>query len=186
MKTDMTKAAISLKDVFTFDSTFNRKQSSESQNDSAGFDERFYDSFFSEKALTLHVHNCYKVVMSNQVKPGSHITVTGGRVPGRERLRYLRLVPGTAGRVQSCLRYRRYRTVKEKQSHGVFAEMEFFLVRFQNGCKKARNKTILANFFFFLVIEHSTKEEVKSNVNTTFGLVKYFDNVNKMDNSTVC
>ena len=42
---------------------------------------------------------------------------TGGSLQGRVRLQYLRIVPGTAGRVQSCLRYRWYRTVREKQSH---------------------------------------------------------------------
>ena len=41
---------------------------------------------------------------------------TRGSVQGRVRLRYLRLVPGTAGRVQSFLWYRRYRTVREKES----------------------------------------------------------------------
>ena len=37
---------------------------------------------------------------------------------------------------------------------------------------------------FFLVIEDSTEEEIKSKVNTNFRLVKYFDYVNKIDNST--
>ena len=37
--------------------------------------------------------------------------------------------------------------------------------------------------FFFLVIEDSTEERIKSKVNTNFGSVKYFENVNKMDNS---
>ena len=56
------------------------------------------------------------------LKPGSHITVMVPAVPavvvpGRVRLRHLLLVPATAGRVQSCLRYHRYRTVREKESH---------------------------------------------------------------------
>ena len=33
---------------------------------------------------------------------------------GGAQLRYLRLIPCTAGRVQSCLRYRLYRTVRFK------------------------------------------------------------------------
>ena len=60
--------------------------------------------------------------------------------------------------------------------------MECFIVRFQNGCKK---RAIFANVFF-LVIEDSTEEEIKSKVNTNFGSVKYFHNVSKMDNSTDC
>ena len=85
----------------------------------------------------------------------------------------------------SCPRYRRQnsilsavppvRTVREKQSHES-DEVEFSIVRFQNGCKKQ------AIFF----VEDSTEEEIKSKVNTNFGLVKYFDNVNKMDNPTDC
>ena len=42
---------------------------------------------------------------------------TGGSVQRRVRLRYLRFVPGTSDRVQSCLWYRLYRTVREKLSY---------------------------------------------------------------------
>ena len=59
--------------------------------------------------------------------------------------------------------------------------MDFFIVRFQNGCKKAINEQFFANVFF--VIEDSTEDEIKSKVNINFGSVKYFDNVHKMDNS---
>ena len=47
-------------------------------------------------------------------------------------------------------------------------------------------KHVIFSNFFFLVIEDSTDEEIKSKLNTNFGLVKYFNNVNKMDNSTDC
>ena len=47
-----------LRTLFTFettaDSTFNRKPSSECQNDYASFDELFCDNFFSEKSLILN------------------------------------------------------------------------------------------------------------------------------------
>ena len=42
---------------------------------------------------------------------------TSGSAPGKVRLRYLSLVPGTAGKVQSCLWYRRYRTVRSGKSN---------------------------------------------------------------------
>ena len=99
---------------------------------------------------------------------------------GRVRLRYLRLVPGTAGRVQSCLRYRQYGTAISS----VFDDEEFFIVRLKMAARKQETSK-LANVFF-LVIEDSIEEEIKSNVNTNFGSVKYFENVNKMDNSTDC
>ena len=50
-------------------------------------------------------------------KPGFPYNGTCGSIQGRVRLRYPRRVLGTAGRVQSCLRYHRYRTVRENQSH---------------------------------------------------------------------
>ena len=64
-------------------------------------------------------------------KPGSHITVMVPAVPAAvSKAEYdygtcalsqvpqaeLNLVPGTAGRVEFCPRYRRYRTVRQKQS----------------------------------------------------------------------
>ena len=64
-------------------------------------------------------------------KPGSHITVMVPAVPAAvSKAEYdygtcvlsqvpqeeLNLVPGTAGRVESCPRYRRYRTVGQKES----------------------------------------------------------------------
>ena len=64
-------------------------------------------------------------------KPGSHITVMVPAVPGAvSKAEYdygtcalsqvpqaeFSLVPGTADRVQSCPRYRRYRTVRQKES----------------------------------------------------------------------
>ena len=62
--------------------------------------------------------------------------------------------------------------------------MEFFIVRLQESKKQ---KTILSIFSSSLFnIEDSTKEEIKSNINTHFGLVKYFDNVNKIDSFTDC
>ena len=52
------------------------------------------------------------------IKPGSHITVMVSAVPAVvSKAEYDYGTYGTAGGVQSCLRYRRYRTVKEKQSH---------------------------------------------------------------------
>ena len=51
---------------------------------------------------------------------------------------------------------------------------------------RKQEKTIFATFLFFLVIEDSNEEKIKSNVSTNFGSVKYFDNINKMDNSTDC
>ena len=52
----------------------------------------------------------------------------------------------------------------------------------------AAKKQETSNFanVFFLVIEDSTEEEIKSKVNINFGSVKYFDNVHRMDNSTDC
>ena len=65
------------------------------------------------------------------LKPGSHITVMVPAVPAAvSKADYdygtcvlfqvpqaeFNLVPGTAGRVQSCHRYRRYRTVRRKES----------------------------------------------------------------------
>ena len=61
--------------------------------------------------------------------------------------------------------------------------MEFFIVRLQESKKQQNN---FVNFFFFVVIEDSTKKEIKSNINTNFGLVKYFDDVNKIDSFTDC
>ena len=93
---------------------------------------------------------------------------------------------GTAGRVRSCLRYRRYRTVTEKQSHESLMKRSSPLsaLEMAAGSKKQASfaKVVL------LVIEDSIEEEIKSNVNTKFWIivVKYFDNVNKMDNSTSC
>ena len=37
--------------------------------------------------------------------------------------------------------------------------------------QESKKQTIFANFFFFLLIEDSTKEESKSDVNTDFGFV---------------
>ena len=62
--------------------------------------------------------------------------------------------------------------------------MEFFIVRFQNGCKKNKKQAIFA--IVLLVVEDSIEEEIKSKVSINFGSVKYFDNVHKMDNSTDC
>ena len=104
---------------------------------------------------------------------------TGGSVQGRVRLRYLLLVPGTAGRVQSCLRYRRYRTVREKESHES-------LLKWSSFCKSLLKWSNFCQNVFFLVIEDSTKEESKSKVNINFGSEKYFNNVHKIDNSTDC
>ena len=63
--------------------------------------------------------------------------------------------------------------------------MEFFIVRLQ-GSKKQKKHNNFVNFFFFVVIEDLTKEEIKLNINTHFGSVKYFDNVNKIDSFTDC
>ena len=52
--------------------------------------------------------------------------------------------------------------------------------------RKQELKQFFANFFFLLVIEDSTEEESKSKVNTNFGSVKCFVNVNEMDNFTDC
>ena len=54
----------------------------------------------------------------SSLKPGSHITVMVPAVPAVvSKAEYDYGTCGTAGRVQSCLRYRRYRTVREKESH---------------------------------------------------------------------
>ena len=62
------------------------------------------------------------------IKPGSHITVMVQAAVSKAEYDYgtcvlsqvpqaeFNLVPGTAGRVQSCPRYRRYRTVRQKES----------------------------------------------------------------------
>ena len=61
--------------------------------------------------------------------------------------------------------------------------MQFFIVRLQESKKQKNN---FVNFFFIVVIEDSKEEEIKSNINTHFGSVKYFDNVNKIDSFTDC
>ena len=56
-----------------------------------------------------------------------------------------------------------------------------FIVRLQESKKQTNN--FLPIFSSSL---YTTKEKVKSNINTNFGFVKYFDNVSKIDSSTDC
>ena len=87
-----------------------------------------------------------------QVKPGSHITIMVPGVPVIvSKAEYDYTVPA------SCSRYRRQSSIlsavppvpysQGKAISRVFAEVKFFVVRFQNGCKKTRNKQFLPIFF---------------------------------------
>ena len=51
--------------------------------------------------------------------------------------------------------------------------------------KKSKKQAIFGNVFF-LVIEDSTEQKIKSKVNINFGSVKYFNNARKIDNSKDC
>ena len=91
------------------------------------------------------------------LKPGFHITVMAPTV--RSQAEYeMRLVPGTAGRVQSCLRYRQYRTVREKQSH----EVEFFVVTLS--FKTAAGKQETNNFCQFFVLGYRRLNQRRNQV----------------------
>ena len=60
-----------LRTLFTFetaDSTFNRKQSSEVKTTLLVSMSDFMIISFQKKNLMLPLHNCYKVIMSNEVK----------------------------------------------------------------------------------------------------------------------
>ena len=109
----------------------------------------------------------------------------GGSVQDRVRLRYLRLVPGTAGRVQSCLRYRWSIQSEKRNFMSPVCWNGVLHISLSKWLQESKKQAIFANVFF-LVIEDSTEEEIKSKVNTDFGSVKYFDNVNKMNNSPDC
>ena len=123
-------------------------------------------------------------------KPGSHIAVMVPAVPAvvpQAKYDYgtcvlsqvpqaqFNLVCGTAGTVQSG----KSNLMSLCWSGALRSSLSKWL-------QESKKQTIFAIFFFLLVIEDSTIEEIKSNVNTNFGLVKYFDNVSKMDNSTDC
>ena len=100
------------------------------------------------------------ITLIPDLKPGSDITVMVPAVPALvSKAEYdygtcvlspvpqaeFNLVCGTAGTVQ-----------------WVFAEVEFFIVRFQNGCKKARNKHFLPMFSSWLSKTRPKKNQVES------------------------